>query len=71
MATTVTRAFEQLKRNLEITGLQRSTVSTRQQNVRADVEAEMKVLVSFLTGSYIKHTMIAPLSKVDIDILSY
>lgn len=70
MATTINSAFEKLKSNLEITGLQRSTVSTRQQNVRAAIEDEMDVLESFLTGSYIKHTMIAPLGGADIDIFT-
>ncbi|KAF5426694.1 MAG: tRNA nucleotidyltransferase (CCA-adding enzyme), partial [Candidatus Methanomarinus sp.] len=57
-----------MKANLEITGLQHSTVSTRQQNVRKVIENELDVLDSFLTGSYSRHTMIAPLSEADIDI---
>jgi len=68
MATTITQAFTKFKSNLEITGLQESTVSTRQQNVRAAVESDLNVLDSFLTGSYSRHTMIAPLSEADIDI---
>jgi len=68
MATTVYGGFEGLKDNLEITGLQRSTVSTRQTSIREAIEKDMDVLSSFLTGSYIRHTMIAPLSKADIDI---
>ena len=68
MATTITASFQKLKENLEITGLQKSTVSTRQENVREVVVNDMDVLDSFLTGSYARSTMIAPLSKADIDI---
>jgi hypothetical protein len=68
MALTVKAGFEKLRSNLEITGLQKTTVSTRQQNVRAAVEAEMKVSDSFLTGSYARSTMIAPLKEADVDI---
>ncbi|MFA6170521.1 MAG: CBASS oligonucleotide cyclase [Candidatus Margulisiibacteriota bacterium] len=69
MATTITTSFQKLKENLEITGLQKSTTSTRQENVRDVVANEMDVLDSFLTGSYARSTMIAPLVKADIDIL--
>jgi tRNA nucleotidyltransferase (CCA-adding enzyme) len=68
MATTTNQAFLELKENLEITGLQSSTVSTRQTNVREVVEAELEVLDSFLAGSYGRDTMIAPLSEADIDV---
>jgi hypothetical protein len=68
MATTTNQALLELKENLEITGLQSSTVSTRQTNVREVVEAELEVLDSFLTGSYARDTMIAPLSEADIDV---
>lgn len=68
MAKTILESFKKLKENLEITGLQHSTVSTRQQNVRKVVENELEVLDSFLTGSYSRYTMIAPLSEADIDI---
>lgn len=68
MATTITSSFQKLKENLEITGLQKSTVSTRQENVRDVVAGEMDVLDSFLTGSYSRSTMISPLSEADIDI---
>jgi tRNA nucleotidyltransferase (CCA-adding enzyme) len=68
MATTIKQGFEQLKGNLEITDLQSETVSTRQQNVREAVEKELVVLDSFLTGSYRRNTMIAPLAEADIDI---
>jgi hypothetical protein len=68
MATTIQQSFQKLKENLEITGLQKSTVSTRQENVRDVVAGEMDVLDSFLTGSYSRSTMISPLSEADIDI---
>ncbi|HED37623.1 MAG TPA: nucleotidyltransferase [Ignavibacteria bacterium] len=70
MATTITSSFQKLKENLEVTGLQRSTVSTRQTNVRNVIEKEMEVLNSFLTGSYSRSTMISPLSEADIDIFA-
>jgi hypothetical protein len=38
MATTINQAFLKLKANLEISGLQTSTISTRQTNVREVVE---------------------------------
>ena len=68
MAKTILESFRELKTNLEITELQQSTISTRQQNVRKAVEQGMNVLDSFLTGSYSRHTIIAPLKEADIDI---
>lgn len=68
MATTIPQAFQQLRSNLEITGLQSSTVSTRQTNVREVIQAGMDVLDTFLTGSYARSTMIAPLKEADIDV---
>jgi tRNA nucleotidyltransferase (CCA-adding enzyme) len=69
MATTIQQSFAQLKANLEITGLQSSTVSTRQTRIREVMDAGMDVLDSFLTGSYQRSTMIAPLKDADIDIM--
>ncbi len=68
MATTIPSAFQKLKENLEITGLQKSTVSTRQNKVREVLESELNILDSFLTGSYSRSTMIAPLKEADVDI---
>lgn len=68
MATTILSAFEKLKQNLEITGLQKETVSTRQTNVRDVISSKVNILNSFLTGSYCRSTMISPLSMADIDI---
>jgi len=68
MAITIASSFQKLKENLEITGLQKSTVSTRQQSVRSVVENGLTVLGSFLTGSYSRSTMIASLKDADVDI---
>jgi len=43
MAITITSSFQKLKENLEITGLQKSTASTRQENVRDVVSNDMDV----------------------------
>jgi len=68
MATTIAQSFVELRRNLEITGLQKTTVSTRQTNVREALEADLSIVDSFLTGSYSRNTMIAPLKEADVDI---
>jgi hypothetical protein len=68
MATTIIQSFKDFKSNLEITSLQESTVSTRQQNVRDVLDDGLTILDSFLTGSYSRSTMIAPLKEADIDI---
>ncbi len=68
MATTVAGSFDRFRANLEITAPQQSTVSTRQQNVRDAVARRLRVKDSFVTGSYSRHTMIAPLSSADIDV---
>lgn len=68
MATTIQQSFLKLKQNLEITGFQEATVSTRQNSVREVMEAGMEVKDSFLTGSYSRSTMIAPLKEADVDI---
>lgn len=68
MATTIIAGFDQLKRNLAITDLQFETVSTRQSSVRSVISNHLTVLDSFITGSYRRSTMIAPLKGADIDI---
>jgi hypothetical protein len=68
MATTIKTGFQILNSNLNITGLQESTVSTRQTNIREAVEAEMTVLDSFVAGSYRRNTLIAPLGSADVEI---
>ncbi|HXS76641.1 MAG TPA: CBASS oligonucleotide cyclase [Terracidiphilus sp.] len=68
MALTIDQSFARLKQNLEITGLQAATVSTRQANIRQVVEAGLTVEETFLTGSYSRSTMIAPLKDADVDI---
>jgi len=68
MARSIAASFGAFRSNLEITGLQQATVSTRQQGVREAVARRLDVLDSFLTGSYRRHTMIAPLAEADIDV---
>ena len=68
MSTTVQGAFAAFRSALEITDLQTQTVSTRQTNVRSAVAEDFTLLEDFLTGSYSRHTMIAPLKEADIDI---
>lgn len=69
MATTILESFRTFKANLEITSLQGTTVSNRQQNVREAVRKDLDVLDSFLTGSYSRHTLISPLKQSDIDVV--
>jgi hypothetical protein len=69
MVSTVAEAFRQFRTNLEITSLQESMTSTRQTNVRDAVARDFSVLETFLTGSYRRNTMIAPLSTADVDVL--
>tara|TARA_R110000782_G_scaffold120356_1_gene211308 strand:- start:1277 stop:2140 length:864 start_codon:yes stop_codon:yes gene_type:complete len=68
LPTTIASGFSGLRTNLELTGLQKSTISTRQKNVRIAVENGFDVLDSFLAGSYSRSTIISPLSECDIDI---
>jgi tRNA nucleotidyltransferase (CCA-adding enzyme) len=68
MPTTIAQGFAKLQENLQITDLQEATVETRQTNVRDAVAKELTVLTSFVTGSYRRGTLIAPLSKADLDI---
>lgn len=68
MATTLSDGFEIFRSNLEITDLQSSAVATRQQNVRDALTSEFEVSDTFLTGSYRRNTMIAPLAQADVDV---
>lgn len=68
MASTVSQGFQELRSNLEITDIQTTTVSTRQQNVRNAIVAGLEVHEDFLTGSYMRSTMVCPLSLADVDI---
>lgn len=69
MASSLSAGFAEFRSNLEITDLQSSVVSTRQQRVREALDAKLDVRDSFLTGSYARSTMIAPLAQADIDVL--
>lgn len=68
MACSLSEGFDEFRSNLEITDLQSSAVSTRQQRVREALEAKLDVRDSFLTGSYARSTMIVPLAQADIDV---
>jgi len=62
-------AFEQLRRNLELTGLQQSTVAARQEDLRAGLAGDLAIRDSFLTGSYVRQTLIGPLANADVDVV--
>lgn len=68
MAKTVLEGFRTLRSNLEISDLQEQTVATRQANIREALTEDFQILDSFLTGSYRRQTMIAPLTEADVDI---
>lgn len=68
MPKTISQGFAKLRQNTNITGLQASTVSTRQKNIRSALEEHLTVVDSFLAGSYKRSTMIAPLAKADVDV---
>lgn len=68
MPTTIAEAFQTLKSNLEITGLQDQTCSIRQAEVRRVVDDGLTVYEDFLVGSYRRSTMITPLADADLDI---
>ncbi len=68
MPKAIKAGFDELQARLTISDLQTSTISTRQSNVRDAVRSEFKTLDDFLTGSYARSTMIAPLADADIDI---
>jgi hypothetical protein len=66
---TVSSAFEEFRGNLEITGLQESMAAARQERIRASVGRDLTVRRSFLTGSYRRRTLIAPMRDADVDII--
>ncbi|HEX8199702.1 MAG TPA: hypothetical protein VF590_04390, partial [Isosphaeraceae bacterium] len=68
MAKTVTQSFTDFLKNLEVTPPQSTTLSQRQQRVRDNVQMQLKVIDDFLTGSYMRSTLIAPLKLADVDI---
>ncbi|WP_317202299.1 CBASS oligonucleotide cyclase, partial [Janthinobacterium sp.] len=63
------QAFVKLKVNLEISNLQAEVISTRQKSVREVLDNGLTVSDTFLTGSYVRNTMIAPLKQADVDII--
>jgi hypothetical protein len=68
-ATTINGAFRILSSRLEITGLHHQLVVTHQRNVRHAIENDLSITDSFLTGSYMRSTLIAPLKEADIDVV--
>lgn len=69
MALSRVQAFDELRRNLELTGLQEKTVASRQKKVRAALERQLTVTDTFLSGSYRRQTLIGPLKRADVDII--
>jgi len=63
------QAFEELRSNLELTGLQEAAVAARQQRVRNVVAERLNVVDGFLTGSYRRRTLIGPLKRADVDLM--
>lgn len=70
MPTSISAGFQTFRSNLEITDLQAPVLATRQQRVRDAVASGFVVLDSFLTGSYARDTLIAPLKQADVDIFT-
>jgi predicted nucleotidyltransferase len=66
MLMTVAEAFQNFRSNLEPTKSETEDASRRQQKIRSQVEADLAVSDSFLTGSYARHTAVRPLKDVDI-----
>ncbi|MDB5059553.1 MAG: nucleotidyltransferase protein [Chloroflexi bacterium] len=58
-----------MRRNIELTGLQKSVVAERQRGVRSALDRELVVKKDVLTGSYARKTLIGPLAKADVDVL--
>jgi hypothetical protein len=67
--TTRAQAFKGLRQNVELTGLQKSTVSKRQGNIRDALAGQLAVREDFLVGSYCRHTLIGPLKDADVDVI--
>lgn len=68
MATTITSAFNIFKSNLNITDNQAEDVASTQRNVRKILGDNLNVHDDFLSGSYIRDTLISPMSEADVDI---
>jgi hypothetical protein len=70
MAKDISDSFRIFRANLEISDLLHSKISSRQLLVRGALEEELHVLHTFLSGSYSRNTMIAPLHESGIDIFA-
>lgn len=68
MATSIVGAFNTLKSNLNITDNQADDISITQQNIRKVLGDNLTVVDDFLTGSYVRQTLIPPMSDADVDI---
>src|SRR5690242_15949654 len=67
--TTVLNSFEVFRANLELTAPQASVLTARQDEVRTAVAQQLSVTGAFVTGSYRRNTLIAPLAEADVDIM--
>ena len=70
MPKTVKGGFEKLKANLQVCSLTDSAVAVRLQKIVGALEPEFAVIDSFPIGSYTRRTLIAPLSKATVDLLT-
>ncbi|MCL4354807.1 nucleotidyltransferase [Patescibacteria group bacterium] len=68
MSTSIVGAFETFKSRLNITDNQAEDVSITQRNVRKVLGDNLIVIGDFLTGSYIRDTLIPPMPEADVDI---
>ncbi len=66
MLMTVAEAFKNFRSNLEPTKSEADDAANRQQKIRSQVETDIGVTNSFLTGSYARSTAVRPLKDVDI-----
>lgn len=63
---TITEAFEKFRSNLEITQTESEKASNRQRRIRRELEGELEIDDTFLTGAYRRNTKTKPLADVDI-----
>lgn len=63
---TVKEAFSKFRSRLELSDAQKTDVSRRQKEIRANMADSFQVADDFLAGSYRRHTATKPLGDVDI-----
>jgi predicted nucleotidyltransferase len=66
MMLIIAEAFEKFKGKLEVTRAEQQDASRRQQKIREQIRAGIRVDTDFLTGSYARDTKTRPLKDVDI-----